>query len=283
MSSSGTHPGRRILVLLVLSLTWLLTTPSPARGTGPEPPEEELLTRVNQEREERGLKPLLWNPRLAQLARLHAMDMRSQDRLSHKRGEDGASYMDRLVPSGLRPRLAAENIAMGPDIPGIHLGLMRSPGHRAAILNPGLEEVGIGVVFDEAERLFWVAQDFASLMPSLDDAAALAAVQQALDDAWRNSGAPTLQEKTDLSRSLIEPLDEMVRRDKVTTRILTVPSPAWVFAYTTDDPGLLPEDIRSKAGQARSFAAAAGFRRTGKTPLGIFWVVLALTDPVGNP
>jgi hypothetical protein len=160
---------------------------------------------------------------------------------------------------------------------------MRSPGHRAAILDPALEEVGIGVVSDEAEGLFWVTQDFASLMPDLDDAAALAAIRQALADAWQAAGAPVPREKKEQSRKLGEALDGMVRRDQVSARHLSVSPPAWVFAYTTDDPARLPEDIRAKAGQAGSYAAAVGFHRTATTPMGIFWVAMTLTEPVPSP
>lgn len=270
--------------ILRLALTLILTgmvpvAVSPAASIEqPLPQEEELLGRVNEERDQRGLAPLDWNPDLARLARLHAADMQAHDRLSHLRGEDGAPYMDRLIAGGLRARLAKENIGMGSSLPGIHLGLMRSPGHRAAILDPGLHEIGIGVTFDESERLFWVVQDFASLMPALDDAAAQAAVRQALATAWQAAGAKAPRETTALSQTLADTLQAMVQRDAVSARDLPVPPPAWVFAYTTDDPGRLPEDVRARAGQARSFAAAAGFHRTAGSPMGVFWVALALTD-----
>jgi uncharacterized protein YkwD len=244
----------------------------------PDPQEEELLGRVNEERGKRGLAALQWNPDLARLARLHAADMQAHEHLSHLRAEDGAPYKDRLISSGLRARLAKENIGMGSSLSSIHLGLMRSPGHRAAILDPGLNEVGMGVTYDEAERLFWVVQDFASLMPAMDDAAVLAAVQQALAAAWQAAGASAPSEKTALSRTLAESLKTMVQRDEVSARSLPVPPPAWVFAYTTDDPGRLPEDVLAKAGQARTFGAAAGFHRTAGSPMGVFWVALALTD-----
>jgi hypothetical protein len=268
---------------LLLAAVLLMSTIPGAAADGPRPLEEELLQSANKERGERGLAPLRWNRELARLARLHSADMKSAQRLSHLCAADSASYKDRLIAGGLRPRLAKENVAMGPDIPGIHRGLMRSKGHRAAILDPGLEEVGIGVVSDEAEGLFWVTQDFASLMPDLDDTAARAAIRQALADAWQSAGAPVPREKKDLSRKLGETLDEMVRRDRVSARLLSVPPPAWVFAYTTDDPARLPEDIRAKAGQAGSYALAVGFRRTAATPMGIFWVAMTLTDPVGKP
>jgi len=268
---------------VLLAVVLLTTTIPGAAAEGPLPLEEELLQSVNEERGERGLAPLLWNRELARLARLHSADMKSAERLSHLCAADSASYKDRLIASGLRPRLAKENIAMGPDIPGIHRGLMRSPGHRAAILDPGLEEVGIGVMSDAAEGLFWVTQDFASMMPDLGDTAARAAIRQALADAWQAAGAPPPREKKDQSRQLGEVLDEMVRRDRVSARLLSVPPPAWVFAYTTDDPSRLPEDILARAGQAGSYAAAVGFHRTAAAPMGIFWVAMTLTEPAPAP
>ena len=251
-----------------------------SRGNRPGTPAADLLRRVNQERQQRDLPPMRGHPGLARLARLHAADMSHSGILSHLSSDDGASYSQRLARTDLRVAQAAENIGMGSSLAGVHAGLMASPGHRAAILNPDLQEVGIGVMRVEAEGLYWVVQDFARLLPGLSDAAALAALRQALGTAWEAAGAPPPREDAALSRRLATALANMVERREVTTQALTVPPPAWVFAYTTEDPGVLSPALLARAGDARRFAAAVTFQRSHESPLGLFWVALALTQPV---
>ena len=53
--------------------------------------------------------------------------------------------MDRLERSGYPTSLAMENIAMAPTLAEAQESLMRSPGHRAAILSPEATHFGVGV------------------------------------------------------------------------------------------------------------------------------------------
>jgi len=246
----------------------------------PAPTEADLLQRVNAERQERHLPPLRWHGGLAHLASLHATDMRGMGVLSHESSADGASYTQRLARTSLRVAQAAENIGMGSTLEGVHSGLMTSPGHRAAILNPDHQQVGMGVIHDAAEDVYWVVQDFARLLPDLSDDQALSALRGALLSAWEAAGATPLREDAALSRSLADDLERMVKRRQVSTGSMTVPPPAWIFAYTTEDPAQLSPALLARVGDARRFAAAVSFARTQDSPLGLFWVALALTEPV---
>jgi uncharacterized protein YkwD len=112
-----------------------------------------LMTRVNEERTARGLKPLLWDPVLAQRASSWSGEM-STTGLHH---------------SDLHPLLArfvgvAENIGTGP--PGttagaLHLAWMRSDPHRHDLLAPNVDRIGIGVVCG-ADGTMWATQEFGS-------------------------------------------------------------------------------------------------------------------------
>ncbi len=158
-----------------------------------DPAREHLFRRLNEERRRRGLAELAWNPVLARLAAEHAEELRRRGELSHRSAADGAAYADRLARTPLRARRAAENLAQAPDAEEAHLGLMASPGHRGNILDPDLEEVGIGVSAAPDGDLV-VVQDFAALMPGLDDGEAAAALAEALQAAWRAGGGGLSQD-----------------------------------------------------------------------------------------
>jgi uncharacterized protein YkwD len=51
-----------------------------------------------------------------------------------------------MAAAGLTYRAAAENIAWAGDTVQAHTALMNSPGHRANLLNPALQRIGIGIV-----------------------------------------------------------------------------------------------------------------------------------------
>jgi hypothetical protein len=157
---------------------------------------------------------------------------------------------------------------------------MSSPGHRAAILNPDLEEVGIGVARPAGGGALYVVQDFATLMPAYSDREAAQALGKALAEAWARTGGPIPEEDPALSRKLAAAVDEMVASDHVDSGLVRAPAPAWVFAYTTTDPGVLPPGVRARAGLVHRFGVAVAFHRAPSAPLGLYWVALALTEPV---
>jgi uncharacterized protein YkwD len=54
-----------------------------------------------------------------------------------------------------------ENIGCGVDADNLHGMWMSSPGHRANILNPNFDTVGVGVVY--ARGCLWATVDFADI------------------------------------------------------------------------------------------------------------------------
>ncbi len=59
---------------------------------------------------------------------------------------DGRDPFDRLQAAGIHYLAAGENLALAPDVHAAHTGLMSSPGHRANILRPAFNRVGIGAL-----------------------------------------------------------------------------------------------------------------------------------------
>lgn len=122
--------------------------------------EQNLFWLVNKEREKLGLSPLSFSLPLSFLARRHSQDMALREYISHL-SSSGKVYTERLVEDSFYFRKNGENVAFssGPVAELIHKGFMESPGHRANILDPDFDEVGIGVIFKEGNG-YYTTQDF---------------------------------------------------------------------------------------------------------------------------
>jgi uncharacterized protein YkwD len=111
----------------------------------PADAEQELLALINQARLAAGLKDLIWDNRLAAIARAHSRDMQTGNFIAHISPTTG-DPMARVKRAGLNFGLVVENVGSESGIQQVHRGLMASPGHRANIVHPRLTRVGIGVV-----------------------------------------------------------------------------------------------------------------------------------------
>jgi uncharacterized protein YkwD len=107
---------------------------------------------LNAQRARRGVRPLRLDRRLSRAARRHARAMARRNFFSHN-SPGGASFVDRIRRAGYLRRARSwtvgENLAWGTgrlsSPRSILSGWMRSPGHRANILNGSFREIGIGL------------------------------------------------------------------------------------------------------------------------------------------
>ena len=139
LESVGYHLGWNANTRTVLIIT---------TGELPEPTAEELEWQVfvltNMERESKGIDPLAWNDQLGLAARLHSEDMSENAFMSHT-GSDGSTPADRLARIEYNFSHAAENVARGHLTPEhVVEAWMDSEGHKRNILDPYLEEIGVG-------------------------------------------------------------------------------------------------------------------------------------------
>jgi uncharacterized protein YkwD len=123
------------------------TTAAPAtsRPSTAEAITKDLFGRVNTERAARGLPPLAWSADLARLAVDWSGHMASTGTFAHR--DLGAAGSE---PGISRFSALGENIAWVEGYKNnayqLHLGWMKSDGHRQNILQPGFDSIGIGVV-----------------------------------------------------------------------------------------------------------------------------------------
>ncbi len=126
--------------------------------------ERALLQSANRERTAQGLPPLKWDERLASAARQHALVMAQHNSISHQfSGEHGLA--DRARQTGARFSMLAENVAEGPSAAVIHSQWMKSPPHRANLLDAGADSIGIGVA--ERNGQLFAVEDFSQAVPDL--------------------------------------------------------------------------------------------------------------------
>lgn len=144
--------------------------PLPPAAPAPPPPaqravtggpyagmESRILSLVNAERRDRGLRPLVWNDRLDQAAKLHARNMATYRKMSHVIPEAKLPTLSARAQHVQYPyAMIAENIALGyTDAEAVVRGWMGSPGHRRNILSPEAAEIGTGVVSSKTGGLYF--------------------------------------------------------------------------------------------------------------------------------
>jgi uncharacterized protein YkwD len=162
---------RPLLAVALIALAGMLALPGPAaaarcKHANADPGDASqrslrIATRclLNKKRREHGLRRLRGNGRLHRAAGRHTVDMARRHYFSHT-SISGASFLDRIRRTGYLRRTRSwsvgENIAWGTgDLSSprsIVRAWMRSPGHRANILNRRFREIGIGISFGAPRR-----------------------------------------------------------------------------------------------------------------------------------
>jgi uncharacterized protein YkwD len=109
--------------------------------------EQAILKYTNIERENAGLKPLIWDDKLGEIARAHSLDMVNKNYFEHWQ----SSWMGENI--GKMPTGNVEGMGyVSSDADSIgkaHVeSWMGSSGHRANILDTQYDYIGVGVAFD---------------------------------------------------------------------------------------------------------------------------------------
>ena len=111
--------------------------------------ERSVFDLINRKRAEAGLKVLVWNEDVAQIARIHSENMANYKFFDHA-GRDGKMVNNRADAVGLTKwRSIGENIAYNrgyaSPLEFVVESWMKSAGHRTNILNNNWQETGIGI------------------------------------------------------------------------------------------------------------------------------------------
>ncbi|MCD6500765.1 hypothetical protein J7K42_01965 [bacterium] len=105
-----------------------------------------LIELTNQQRKDLGLNPLRENPLLNKAAQLKAQDMLNKGYFSHQ-SPDGTTPWYWFRKANYNYQVAGENLGIGfLDSEEIYRAWDNSPSHRANLLNPKYQDIGIAIL-----------------------------------------------------------------------------------------------------------------------------------------
>jgi uncharacterized protein YkwD len=297
--------GRRFAIVLLLVMSAVSIAPSarvmassggnadgaerqhatlkPASATAPDIPfteydsetEQQLLSLANQARAQAGAPPLTLDAGMSQAARAHAEAMFAARQLSHQ--FDGEPSLPQRLAAATRTQLdqEGENVALDFDAAQAQQHLMLSPPHRANLLNPAYNLVGLGVV-RSGDRLY-IVQDFGHALPNYSAAEVKERIAATVERARHQANQP------DLARRDLPAADDaacsMAQADKLgTSPVHQMAQRYTVLTYNSLHPETLPENASHllSSRNLRSFSVGTCYARTETFPTGAYWVVLAL-------
>jgi uncharacterized protein YkwD len=232
--------------------------------------EMQLLDMANTERAHVGLPPLKLDEGLVRAARAHAVQMASENKLSHQfSGELGVP--ERIgANSALHLNRTGENVAVAPNADEAHAGLMASPPHRDNLLSPNFNVAGFGVY--RSGHWLYVTQDFGASTPAYSVQQTQELVSSSLEQLRAQARMPRLQRVE--NRYAQTSACAMAQADSLSGA--EPPSGAYMLRYTSMQPETLPTNISKIIAQRglRTYSAGTCYAKTQKYPSGAYWVVL---------
>jgi uncharacterized protein YkwD len=165
VSRGRTFLHNAIAGLVITASTFVALGAAPAAlADSPNPPlMDQVVALTNQQRAAAGLGQLSVNPSLTQAAQSYADLMTSTGCFAHTCGPQ-PDFTQRILTAGYSSNWTnlGENLAegFGSNAQAVVDGWMKSPEHRANILNPGFSEIGVGIDLPGgSSEAFW-AQEF---------------------------------------------------------------------------------------------------------------------------
>ncbi|WP_263365444.1 CAP domain-containing protein [Edaphobacter bradus] len=209
--------------------------------------EQFLLASANQDRVARGLHQLQFDPVLAQAALFHANEMADHDGISHQfPGEPDLA--ERGAAAGAHFSLITENVAEAADSSIIHDLWMHSPGHRANLLDPEVEVVGIAVVVRNHQ--FYAVEDFANTVESLS----FTEQESSVADLLAHTGLQVINETDSKTVSV----DDARKTCSMSSGYAGQRKPWFIMRFTADKLDRLPDELESRIGTGKYHQALIG-------------------------
>jgi uncharacterized protein YkwD len=152
------------LMTIFLALTVAARAQNPQMNEDEKSAAADLLQATNEDRSSQGLGPLHPDAALTKAALEHAQRMVASGGLSHQLpGEP--DIVVRVQQVGLHCSTVAENVAEAPTAGQINDEWMHSEAHRANLLDPRVNTVGIAIVQHRGE--LYAVEDFARVVQSM--------------------------------------------------------------------------------------------------------------------
>ena len=204
---------------------------------------DEMLALANGVRAAQGLRPLEWDPSLAYAALQHCLRMVANGSIAHQY-EGEAELSARLGDAGASFSAVAENIGQGPQAGAIHQAWMDSPGHRANLLNPEMDHVGIAVV--AVGDMLYAVSDFSRTQAAMTQPQ----VEVKFADLLRARGMEITKDPKDARDFCNQPDDSKGFNGNT--------EPLFVVRWQSSDTSQLPQLIVDRAASGKYHAVSVG-------------------------
>jgi hypothetical protein len=230
-----------LVIITTLLLSAAAVPMQAAAQSTPTVAEQYLFTAANHERAQQGLPALRWDDKLYRAADAHAVEMVQRESISHQYpGEPDISA--RVLRAGAHFSVVAENVAEAPTAVRIHDAWMQSPGHRANLLDPRLDAVGIRVLSRDGQ--LYAVEDF-------DRSVAMLSLEQ------QETAVATLLESKASVTAVPSALDAR-RTCAMDTGYAGTAKPWFVMRYTAADVNELPPTLQAKLATGKFHRALVG-------------------------
>lgn len=236
--------------------------------------EAQLLKLANRDRAVAGLPALAHDPGLTRAARNHALAMAQAQQLSHQFAGEPALTRRIAAATDLRIDQAGENVALDFDVESAQDHLMKSPPHRANLLDPAFNVAGFAVV--RLDDRVYVVQDFARRFSAYSLHQTESMVANALNQWRKQRGLTALTAAA--PAEIRDAACGMAQTNTLTTRTIRDLSQRHsVMTYTQAQPEVLPAGIASLFSSPKLKQVSVGicFGRSSTYPNGTYWVVLS--------
>ena len=266
-------PSLVLVTLLILAVTSLSAQPAADQAPSQfdETAERQLVQLINQSRAEAGLPALAVDQRLTQAARKHTVLMIQHKDLEHQYAGEPALPL-RVANENVRSDKQAENIALEIDAAGAHAALMHSAGHRANIMNPDYNAVGVGVINTGQE--IYVTEDFARRQPDYSQHQADAVLQHAIEQyAIEHKVRPPVRRP---AAKLHDAACNMALNDSLNTDTqLGLPGVHGLLEWTANELEELPPNAKEQLAQPQAgYSFGVCYAPSVSHPGGVYWVVM---------
>ena len=205
-----------------------------------QPEAWQIVMLANQARAAAGAGPLQWDPALGSAARQHCLQMAAAGAIAHRYvGE--LDVAGRAGQAGAHFSLIEENVAIGPSPPAIHGAWMHSPDHRANLLSPDVDRVGVAVV--ASRGVLYAVADYERSVPTLTQTQVEASVAELL----RRSGVNLTGDPSDARASCAQ--------ERLAT---TGKQPSFLMLWQGSELSRLPGALIERLSSGRYRQAAVG-------------------------
>lgn len=203
---------------------------------------ERIFALANEARAQAGVGSLRWDPALATAALAHCQRMAAEGPIAHRYAGE-ADLGERAAQAGAHFSVIEENVATGPSAEGVHDEWMHSPGHRANLLSPEVDRVGIAVI--AARGVLYAVADYSRAVESMSAERVEARVAELL----RPSGVAVLRDPS-FARQACE-MDSGAPSSRTAT-------PRFIMRWQSGDLDELPQQLVQKLHSGQYRQAAVG-------------------------